>query len=185
MTPDALVGLLAEPERLRVVAALVLGARTPSELIEATGLEQRAVGRALQRLETGGLVTSAADGFTLDTSVFKEVARTVAPPQKIEDHGYADEQTEAVVRTFVRDGRLLRLPAQRSRRRTVLEHIVQAFEPGTRYTEKEVDAILRTWCTGGTVDHVSLRRFLVDEGLLAREAGRYWRSRGWVDVLDG
>ena len=89
------------------------------------------------------------------------------------------------MRTFVRDGRLLRLPAQRSRRRTVLEHIVQAFEPGTRYTEKEVDAILRTWCTGGTVDHVSLRRFLVDEGLLAREAGRHWRSLGWVDVLDG
>ncbi len=62
MTPDTLVGLLAEPERLRVVAALVLGARTPSELIDATGLDQCAVGRALQRLETGGLITSAADG---------------------------------------------------------------------------------------------------------------------------
>ena len=182
VTPDALVGLLAEPERLRVVAALILGARTPSELIEATGLDQRAVGTALQRLETGGLVTSAADGFTLDASVFKRVARTAAPPQKTEDYGYADEQTESVVRTFVRDGRLLRLPAQRSRRRTVLEHVVQTFEPGTRYTEKEVDAVLRAWCV---VDHVSLRRFLVDEGLVTREAGQYWRSGGWVDVLGG
>ena len=50
---------------------------------------------------------------------------------------------------------------------------LRAFEPGTRYTEKEVDAILRTWCAGGATDHVSLRRFLVDEGLLTREAGRY------------
>ncbi len=125
VTPDALVGLLAEPERLRVVAALILGARTPSELIES------------------------------------------------------------VVRTFVRDGRLLRLPAQRSRRCMVLKHVVQAFEPGVRYTEKEVDAVLRTWCAGGTVDHVSLRRFLVDEGLVTREAGQYWRSGGWVDVLGG
>ena len=119
------MGLLAEPERLRVVAALILGARTPSELIES------------------------------------------------------------VVRTFVRDGRLLRLPAQRSHRCTVLKHVVQAFEPGVRYTEKEVDAVLRTWCAGGTVDHVSLRRFLVDEGLVTREAGQYWRSGGWVDVLGG
>jgi len=179
VTPDALVGLLAEPERLRVVAALVLGARTPAELIEATGLDQRAVGRGLQRLETGGLVSSAPDGFTLDTSGFKKVARTAAPPQKTEGHGYADEQTESVVRTFVRDGRLLRLPAQRSRRRTVLEHVVQTFEPGTRYTEKEVDAVLRDWCIGGPAGHVSLRRHLVDEGLLTREAGQYWRSGGW------
>ncbi|MDQ3990238.1 MAG: hypothetical protein M3291_13790 [Actinomycetota bacterium] len=73
------------------------------------------MGRALQRLETGGLVSSASDGFTLDTSVFKKIARTAAPPHKTEGHGYADEQTESVVRTFVRDGRLLRLPAQRSR----------------------------------------------------------------------
>jgi hypothetical protein len=76
-------------------------------------------------------------------------------------------------------------PAQRSRRRTVLEHVVQTFEPGTRYTEKEADAVLRAWCAGGTTDHVSLRRFLVDEGPLTREAGRYWRSGGRVDVLDG
>ncbi len=140
------------------------------------------MGTALQRLETGGLVTSAADGFGLDTSVFTRVARTAAPPQKTEDYGYADEQTESVVRTFVRDGRLLRLPAQRSRRCMVLKHVVQAFEPGVRYTEKEVDAVLRTWCA---VDHVSLRRFLVDEGLVTREAGQYWRSGGWVDVLGG
>ncbi len=185
MDPAVLAGLLAEPERLRVVAALVLGARTPSELIDATGLDQRAVGRALQRLETGGLITSAAEGFTLDTAVFKHVARTAAPQQKIEDHGYADERTEAVVRTFVRDGRLLSLPAQLSRRRTVLEHVAQAFEPGTRYPEKEVDGILRAWCAGGTADHVSLRRSLVDEGLLTRDAGEYWRSGGWVDVLRG
>ncbi len=73
------------------------------------------MGTALQRLETGGLVTSAADGFGLDASVFTRVARTAAPPQKTEDYGYADEQTESVVRTFVRDGRLPRQPAQRSR----------------------------------------------------------------------
>jgi hypothetical protein len=28
-----------------------------------------------------------------------------------------------------------------------------------------------------------VRRHLVDEGLLSREDGLYWRSGGWVDVL--
>ena len=183
VTPDVLVGLLAEPERLRVVAALVLGARTPSQLIDATGLDQRAVGRALQRLQTGGLVSADHDGFTVHIEVFKQVARTTAPQPKLENHGYADERTESAVRRFIQDGRLMRLPAQRSRRVVVLEHLAQSFQPGLRYSEKEVDGVLREWCAGGEVDHVSLRRCLVDEGLLSRECGAYWRSGGWVDVL--
>jgi hypothetical protein len=183
VTPDVLVGLLAEPERLRVVAALVLGARTPSQLIDATGLGQRAVGRALQRLQTGELVSTNHDGFTVHIELFKQVARITAPQPKLEDHGYVDERTESAVRRFIQDGRLMRLPAQRSRRVAVLEHLAQSFQPGLRYSEKEVDGVLREWCAGGEADHVSLRRCLVDEGLLSREGGTYWRSGGWVDVL--
>lgn len=173
-----MVGLLAEPARLRVLAALVLGARTPSELVAATGLDQRAIGRALQRLESGGLVSSDRDGFTVDTALFKQVARAAVPSRQTADHGYADERTESTVRTFVRDGRLWRLPSQRSRRRVVLEHVAQSFPPGARYSEKELGVVLRAYCVGGEVDHVTLRRYLVDEALLSREHGEYWRSGG-------
>ena len=31
-------------------------------------------------------------------------------------------------------------------------------------------------------DHGVLRRYLVDEGFLSRQAGVYWRSGGTVDV---
>lgn len=94
-----------------------------------------------------------------------------------------DRRLAALLRTFVPDGRLVRLPARRGRRRVVLEHIAQSFEPGRRFPEREVDAVLRAWCAGGEVDHVTLRRYLVDEGLLGREHGMYWRTGGWVDVL--
>ncbi|MGH3983803.1 MAG: DUF2087 domain-containing protein [Pseudonocardiaceae bacterium] len=77
----------------------------------------------------------------------------------------------------------MRLPAQLSRRVALLEHLAQSFQPGLRYSEKEVDGVLREWCAGGEVDYVSLRRYLVDEGLLSRDSGAYWRSDGWVDVL--
>jgi hypothetical protein len=65
----------------------------------------------------------------------------------------------------------------------VLEHVAQTFEPGRRYPEREVDAVLRAWTEGGATDHAALRRYLVDHQLLSREGGEYWRSGGWVDVL--
>ena len=95
----------------------------------------------------------------------------------------ADGDVDRMLRPFVLDGRLIRLPAKRTRRRAVLEHVVQSFEPGRRFPEREVDVVLRAWCAGGEVDHVTVRRYLVDEGLLSREDGLYWRSGGWLDVF--
>jgi hypothetical protein len=177
------VGLLAEPERLRVFAALVLGAATSERLREATGLDQRTIGTALRKLEVGGLVRRTDDdtGHLPVIDAFKQAARSAAPPA--ERHGYADERVEAIVRAFVRDGRLTGMPAQLGRRRMLLEHVVQSFEPGRDYPEQEVNAVLQAWTEGGIVDHVSLRRYLVDEDLLSREGNVYRRSGGWVDVL--
>ncbi|MDT7650001.1 MAG: hypothetical protein QOI36_1407 [Pseudonocardiales bacterium] len=181
MTPAEIVGLLAEPDRLRVVAALLLGARTPADVGASTGLAPREVGRALQKLQAGGLVD---DGLEVRAELFKEAARSAAPVVPAEDLGYADPGVEQVVARFVRDGRLLSFPAQGAKRRLVLEHVAQSFEPGRRYPEREVDAALRAWTEGGAADHATLRRYLVDHQLLARESGEYWRAGGWVDVLD-
>ena len=181
VTPAEIVGLLAEPDRLRVVAALVLGARTPTDVGATTGLAPREVGRALQKLQAGGLVD---DKLEVRAELFKEAARSAAPVVPVEDLGYADPGVEQVVARFVRDGRLLSFPAQGAKRRMVLEHVAQSFEPGVRYPEREVDAVLRAWTDGGAADHATLRRYLVDHQLLAREAGEYWRSGGWIDVLD-
>ncbi|HVQ96931.1 MAG TPA: DUF2087 domain-containing protein [Mycobacteriales bacterium] len=175
-----LVGLLAEPDRMRVVAALALGARTPTEVVRASGLEPRDVAAALRRLEAGGLVSSGSGQLRLADEQFAEAARAETPPRPVEDHGVSDPAAAAVLRTFVRDGQLVHVPAARGKRRVVLEHIASTFEPGVRYPEREVNAMLRAWYPD---DHVALRRYLVDEQLLAREAGEYWRTGGWVDVF--
>lgn len=171
MDAAEIVGLLAEPERLRVLSALVLGARSATEIGAATGLDARAVGRALQKLQAGGLVDGA---LAVQVDAIKEAAIAAAPA--------ASTTGGDVVSRFVRDGRLHSLPAQDGKRRQVLEFLVQSFEPGRRFDEREVDAVLRAWTAGGEVDHVSVRRYLVDHGLLAREGGDYWRIGGWVDV---
>jgi hypothetical protein len=85
---------------------------------------------------------------------------------------------EVVLGRFMPDGRIDQMPARRSRRLVVLDHVSRAFEPGRRYAESDVDVVLRAFFD----DYVALRRYLVDEGFLAREGGHYWRSGGTVEV---
>ena len=80
-TSSGVVGLLAEPERLRVVSALALGATTISEVAAAAGLDQREVVRALRRLERAGLVSRVKDQLTLHAERFKQAAREAAPDE--------------------------------------------------------------------------------------------------------
>ncbi len=173
-----LVGLLAAPDRLQVVAALTLGARSPSDLVTMTGLDPRTLATALRRLESGGLVSTVDGELRLDEGRFGEAARAEAPARPVEEHGATDPATAAVLRSFLREGRLVQVPAAYGKRRTVLRHIASVFEPGVCYSERQVNAMLRAWHP----DHASLRRYLVDEQLLAREGGEYWRAGGWVDV---
>jgi hypothetical protein len=65
------------------------------------------------------------------------------------------------------------LPAQRKKLEAILRYMVKAFEPGRRYSEKEVNDILRRFHD----DTASLRRELVGSGLMLREGGGgdYWR----------
>jgi hypothetical protein len=179
---DGVVRLLAEPARLRVFAALVLGARSPAEVVDATGLEVRDVLAGLRRLADGGLVELTGDRAVPVERVFGELARQAAVPEPHEDHGYTDARVAGVLRAFVRGGRLLGLPANRSRRIIVLEHIAQSFEPGVDYPERQVNEVLAAWSAGSGVDHVSLRRYLIDADLLHRDDGIYRRSGGWTDV---
>lgn len=174
---SGVVGLLAEPERLRVVSALALGAGTIAEVAAATELEPRQVVAALRRLERGGLVSREKDQVTLHADRFKETAREVAPVEPTQPLS-ADPATDRVLRAYTRDGRITGLPAQATKRRLLLEHVAAMFEPGVRYPEREVDAMMRAW----HADYAMLRRHLVDAALLAREAGVYWRIGGPVAV---
>ena len=81
------------------------------------------------------------------------------------------------LRAFIRDGRILALPAKRTRRRLLLDQVAQAFEPGRRYPEAEVDQVLKAVFD----DHCALRRYLIDEEFMSRTAaGLYWRAGGTV-----
>lgn len=179
LTAQAVIGLLATPPRLRVVAAVVLGAATAAEIAAATDLGAVEVSTAVNRLVRGKLVSVVDGRFQVDPRVFADAARHGAPRREPVDYGVSDPRIAAVLHAFLRDGRLVGIPASGRKRTAVLEYLVATFEPGRRYPEGEVNAILASFHP----DTAALRRHLVDEGLLSREAGVYWRTGGWVDVL--
>lgn len=79
------------------------------------------------------------------------------------------------VAPFIAPGeRLTQLPAKQGKRVRVLEHIVtRAFTPGEDYDEATVNDRLARWCDGVRTDHVTLRRYLIDYGLMTRAGGTY------------
>jgi hypothetical protein len=122
-------------------------------------------------LRDGHGLALLADRFGAAARAAAEAAPAPAPLSE-------DPAEDAVLSAFLRDGRLTSIPAQRSKRLVVLDHLARVFEPGVRYPEREVNALLAAWHP----DVAALRRYLVDEGLLSREAGVYWRIGGSVDV---
>jgi hypothetical protein len=70
------------------------------------------------------------------------------------------------------------MPTRHAKRVVVLDRIAQEFEPGRRHPEAEVVETLIRFHP----DHAALRRYLVDEGFLARHEGVYWRTGGTFDV---
>jgi hypothetical protein len=183
-TPDAasVLALLVAGDRLPVVAALVLGAQTIGDIAERTQLPARDVLRVLTRLESAGLASADGPHWTLHIEVLREVVtgHRWSPVQHAASEENADESPAraAVLRAFFRDGRLVRVPAQRTKRLVVLDKLARDFEPGVRYPEVEVNLKL----TAYHPDYAALRRYLVEEDFLARENGVYWRAGGSVEL---
>ena len=188
--PRELLALLAEPDRLRALAAVALGAGTLAEVAERAGLEPKAAARALSRLVAGGLLEGGA-GEPGDGPDGRRGGRTQA-----EGGGLGSGLPEpppgspeaAVLRRFLHRGRLLAVPAAAGKRRVVLDHLTGLFEPGRRYPEPEVNELLGRYHP----DYAMLRRYLVDDGFLdradepapsgSRSVKIYWRTGGTVDL---
>jgi hypothetical protein len=167
--PATLVGLLADEHRLRVFAAVALGARTVDEIAERSGLDATEVQAGLPRLVGAGLVTQA-NGFQVSLDALHTAA--LLRPERERGAADATPDEQRVLRNFVVDGRLVRLPARHAQKQVVLGYVARRFDESRSYEEGEVNELLRDFHD----DTASLRRYLVDEGLLERSGGVYRRA---------
>lgn len=178
-----LIRLLLDRDRLAVAGALAARAMTTDDLVDSTGRDRRSVLSAIGDLRAAGLVDAEGDRYHLDEGALRRAARAVAevelPMDPVIGYGMTDEEQDVLTRYF--SGRtLVEIPTSRAKRQVVLERLAQEFDVGRRYSEQAVNETLRRFHT----DTATLRRHLVDEGLLDRSptAGRseYWRSGGRV-----
>ncbi len=180
-TRDDILRALADRERLAIAGALAFGPRDADELAASLGVSIARVRRHLNRLTSAGVVRPQDDRRTyrLDAGTLRAAAEEVGPSRQTGlALGAANDDEEAVLRSYFRGGTLREIPARASKRRIVLERIAIEFEPGVRYSELEVNAIVGRFHP----DHAAVRRHLVDEGFLSRTRGVYWRTGGRVDV---
>jgi DNA-binding transcriptional ArsR family regulator len=197
MDADLLTALkaLSDASRLRIVGLLGDGsAMSVEQLARELQLTPGTVVHHLKRLRDAGLVESRARPPYMDYSLrFGRLAEIGGTLHRIarEQSGEAAEAQAApkwagaaegkVLRAFFEGERLTSIPVQRSKRLIVLRYLAESvFERKRKYPEKEVNQRLAV----RHPDAASLRRYLVDEGFMARKGGIYrLRPRGtWPPV---
>ncbi len=173
---------LADSNRLKIVGLLAEKSYSVEELAELLQIKPSTVSHHLSRLSEAGLVKARSESYynvyQLDRSVLDEKARTMFSQVELSNVAAevdADAYDKKVIRDYTRrDGSLKTLPAQRKKLEAVLRYVVKAFDVDKRYSEKQVNEILKRYHD----DTATLRRELVGFGLMQREGdgGEYWRA---------
>ena len=149
----ALLRVLADESRLRVHAAVLLGAQSTADVVQTTGLSVRAALQALTRLESVRLVTRDRDGWVAHPEVLRAAAKERRrPPSPLTTTSPTQKKPPCC--TLPPRGVLVQIPAAQGKRRVVLDHVARVFEVGVRYPEREVNAMLRAFHP----DYAALRR---------------------------
>ena len=172
MTPQDYLRIALDPIRLAVLGRGAEGPIDMEDLAKSLGAPLKKVQEAVGSMRGAGLLT---DDLTLDREALRAVATALpsVEPAEVPDGDWSDTEREVLARFFV-GSRLREIPTARAKRLVVLERLAQEFEPGVRYDERDVNLALQVIHH----DYAALRRYLVDEGLMTRADGVYWRSGG-------
>lgn len=173
---------LSDANRLRIIGLLATRGHSVEELAALLDLKPSTVSHHLATLSAAGLVSARTESYysvyRLEEKALEQQARRLLTMDDFGD-AVSDVDLDAYDRKVVadyshRDGSLKIIPAQRRKLHALLRHIVKAFAPGKRYSEKQVNNILIAFHK----DTASLRRELVAFGLMRREGGGggYWRT---------
>jgi hypothetical protein len=82
-----------------------------------------------------------------------------------------DANEQRVLATFIKDGAIPTFPAKLTKQLVLWRWVVERFELGRDYPEADVNDVLRPI----NPDVATVRRALVDHGLMTRRSGIYRR----------
>ncbi len=89
-----------------------------------------------------------------------------------ERYAITEKDIEKTIKNYFRDGRLTIFPSKEKRKIIILQHIVKSFEPNRKYSEKEVNEVIKKFYD----DYVTLRRYFIQYGFMGRadDCSAYW-----------
>lgn len=187
MEPEAFESLLrflkavADESRLKLLGLLASNKYSVGQLAELLNLKEPTVSHHLAKLQALELVQMQAEGTThlyrLNSERLHRLNRELFTPEQvasIADNVVTESWERKVLNTYLEDGRLTKIPDIRKKRDVILKWLVTHFEEGVRYTEPQVNAIIKRV----HADSATLRRELIGSKLMQRENGLYWRING-------
>ena len=173
---------LADANRLKIVGLLAQQPYSVEELAALLNLKASTVSHHLSKLAQAGLVSAKTESYynvyQLDEKALQSKSKDLFSQENLAASVVdvdADAYDNKVISDYTRkDGSLKTIPAQRKKLEAILRYVAKAFEPGKRYSEKQVNEKLAKYHE----DTASLRRELVGYGLMKREGGGgdYWRA---------
>jgi hypothetical protein len=170
---------LGNDTRLKIMGILANQDSTVRELAETLKLKEPTVSEHLSMLKEYGLVTVTPKAnqriysFNIKTlhSMSKEIFSRENMASLVDD--VVDEDERKVLQQYVNEERIVSFPVSQKKFLIMLRWLLEKFELGRRYTEKEVNEIFKQYHE----DAATLRRSMVDFGFMAREKGIYWREQ--------
>ncbi len=174
INPSDFVRLALDPTRLAILGRAAVGPVEAATLADELGILRKDVLVGIARLREAGLLM---EDNALNREVLREIAialpEDMAVDPAVVDGPWSTEEVQVLSR-FFQGSKLTSIPANRTKRLVVLERLAMEFEPGIRYQERQVNLTLQMFHP----DFAALRRYMVDDGLLTRADGVYWRSGG-------
>jgi DNA-binding transcriptional ArsR family regulator len=173
---------LANENRLKILGILATRECGVGELATLLDLKAPTVSHHLSRLKELRLLDMRRDGndhfYRLNATGLQAMNKQVLTsfsPEKVAALGNDVEYEtweRKVLSNFVEGNRITGIPARHKRRLVVLKWLANQFEENVKYPEKDLNEIIERHHP----DYVTLRRQLIADGLMEREAGVYWRT---------
>jgi DNA-binding transcriptional ArsR family regulator len=166
---------LSDETRLRVAAAVVETPRSVGDIAAVLDLKDGVVQKHLAQLVQTEIVSRDTDGrYVLNVDGLRMQRKQLlarSPVPSPADEPGTPEWERTVFATFFDGERLKDIPVNMKKRLVVLAWLARQFQPDQRYHEREVNEIIKRYHP----DAAALRRELVDQRFMARDAGVYWR----------
>ena len=163
---------LADSSRLLILNSLFEKPQYVEELAERLDLSASTISFHLKKLENANLVskikTQYYSEFQINKSIFNSTLKSLTTfenMQKYVQEERINQYRDKVLETFIRDGKVVKMPAQLKKRLIILSWFAGKFQRQRTYQEDEVSHIIAQHYD----DYCLVRRDLIDYQFMRRK----------------